>query len=73
MLLMPLAAGFESVPRSQEYFGLTMSWLGHFIFGINHPPTINDSMKLPRHAKIIGYCALIIFVISFIPVPFKMM
>jgi len=43
-----------------------------FIFGINHPPTINDSIKLPRHAKIIGYCALIIFLVSFIPVPFKM-
>lgn len=43
-----------------------------FIFGINHPPTINDSMPLPRHAKIMGYIALIIFIISFIPVPFKM-
>ncbi len=43
-----------------------------FMFGINHPPTMNDSIKLPRHAKIIGYCALIIFIISFIPVPFKM-
>lgn len=43
-----------------------------FMFGINHPPTINDSIRLPRHAKIIGYCALLIFIISFIPVPFKM-
>ncbi|MCP4706532.1 MAG: site-2 protease family protein, partial [candidate division Zixibacteria bacterium] len=43
-----------------------------FMFGINHPPTINDSIKLPRHARIIGYCALFIFIISFIPVPFKM-
>ncbi len=43
-----------------------------FMFGINHPPTINDSIKLPRHAKIIGYCALIIFIISFIPIPFML-
>ena len=43
-----------------------------FIFGVNHPPTINDSIKLPRHAKLMGYCALIIFIISFIPVPFMM-
>lgn len=42
-----------------------------FVFGINHPPTINDAIELPRHAKIIGYCALIIFIICFIPIPFK--
>nr|MBN2276846.1 site-2 protease family protein [candidate division Zixibacteria bacterium] len=42
-----------------------------FLFGIKHPPTINDEMVLPRHARIMGYAAIFIFIISFIPVPFS--
>lgn len=42
-----------------------------FIFGLKHPPTINDSIKLPLHAKIMAYSAIAIFILSFIPVPFR--
>ena len=41
-----------------------------FLFGITHPPTVNDAMALPRSAKIMGIAAIIIFIISFIPIPF---
>ncbi|PKK83423.1 MAG: hypothetical protein CVT49_08365 [candidate division Zixibacteria bacterium HGW-Zixibacteria-1] len=42
-----------------------------FLFGIKHPPTVNDSMKVPRSTRLLGYIAIVIFVISFVPVPFS--
>ncbi len=40
------------------------------IFGLRHPPTFNDALPLSRTARIMGYASLVIFIISFIPVPF---
>ncbi|MCX7991839.1 MAG: site-2 protease family protein [Proteobacteria bacterium] len=42
------------------------------ILGRNHPPVIDEEEKLPLSKKIVGLIALIIFVITFVPVPFKM-
>lgn len=41
------------------------------MFGIKHPPTLNDSKKLNSSERLLGIIALIIFVISFTPVPFQ--
>ncbi len=49
------------------FFGLLI-----FIFGLKHPPTMNDGMELPLHARILGYAAIVIFILSFIPEPFKL-
>jgi len=49
------------------FFGLLV-----FIFGLKHPPTMNDRAELPMHAKILGYAAIVIFILSFIPEPFKL-
>lgn len=49
------------------FFGLLV-----FIFGMKHPPTMNDGAELPLHAKILGYTAIVIFILSFIPEPFKL-
>lgn len=53
-------------------------WPGWFIWGgialivrPAHPPTLNDSLELDLKRKIIGWVALVIFVISFIPVPIR--
>lgn len=43
-----------------------------FILGRHHPPVIDEEEELPLSKKIIGLSALIIFIITFIPVPFKM-
>ena len=48
------------------FFGILV-----FLFGVKHPPTVNDSMKVPRSTRLMGYIAIIIFVISFVPVPFS--
>lgn len=42
------------------------------ILGRYHPPVINEDEELPSSKKIIGILSLIIFIITFIPVPFKM-
>lgn len=51
-------------------------WFGWFLFAIllaiirRHPPTMNDSIPLDRKRRVIGILALILFVLSFTPVPF---
>ncbi len=40
------------------------------ILRLNHPPVIYWETPLPRHKKIIGLIALVIFVLTFTPTPF---
>jgi len=47
------------------FFGLLV-----FLFGINHPPTLDDNFRISRSSRIMGLAAVIIFIICFIPVPF---
>lgn len=42
-----------------------------FLLGRSHPPLIDETVPLEREDKILGATALIIFIITFIPVPFK--
>ena len=41
------------------------------IFGVNHPPTLNDSKPISKSAKTLGIISLIIMFISFTPIPFR--
>lgn len=41
------------------------------IFGIKHPPTLNDGRPLSRAALIMALSAILIMVLSFTPVPFR--
>lgn len=41
------------------------------ILGRNHPPVVDEEEKLPISKKIIGIIALFIFIITFVPVPFR--
>lgn len=40
------------------------------VFGIRHPPIVNPDESLDGRRKIIGWATLVIFVITFAPVPF---
>jgi hypothetical protein len=58
--------------------GLGFMWFGWWFFGalviffgLNHPPTIQDDIPAGRPAGILGLLAMIIFVVTFIPVPFS--
>ncbi len=42
-----------------------------FVMGVAHPPTLNDKKPLPMAAKVMGWIALGILVLSFTPVPFR--
>ena len=41
------------------------------VFGVKHPPTLNDSVKLSRTAIILAVSSLIIMILSFTPIPFR--
>ena len=41
------------------------------VFGVKHPPTLNDTKELSRPALVMGIAAIVIFVLSFTPVPFR--
>ena len=41
------------------------------IIGIYHPPLLDDDVPLDFKGEIIGWFTLLIFIITFIPVPFK--
>ena len=53
-------------------------WPGWFVWvalvlliKIGHPPTMNDQLPLDTKRKVIGWLAMIIFILSFTPVPIK--
>ena len=53
-------------------------WQGWFVWvvlvlliKIGHPPTLNDDLPLDNRRKVIGWMAMLIFVLSFTPVPIK--
>lgn len=41
------------------------------VFGVKHPPTLNDHKQLDRNSTMIAIVAIIILVVSFTPVPFE--
>jgi membrane-associated protease RseP (regulator of RpoE activity) len=41
-----------------------------FLMGTKHPPTMDDHVPLDAGRKLIGWIALILFVLTFTPVPF---
>ncbi len=43
-----------------------------FIFGLKHPPTLDDSRELSGATKFMGIAAILIFILCFVPVPFKL-
>lgn len=67
-----LAATFALIPLG--YF----LWPGWFVWvvlvlliKIGHPPTLNDQVPLDAKRKVIGWLAMLIFILSFTPVPIK--
>jgi membrane-associated protease RseP (regulator of RpoE activity) len=41
-----------------------------FVMGTKHPPTMDDHLPLDTGRKLIGWVALVLFVLTFTPVPF---
>jgi membrane-associated protease RseP (regulator of RpoE activity) len=63
----PVIAGLKNV----LWEGWAIWALLLFILGLNHPPVIYWENPLERSRKYIGWISLIIFILTFIPVPFR--
>lgn len=57
--------------------GLALLWPGWIIwaalilaFGLSHPPPLNDITPLNRKRKILALIAFLIFILTFVPIPF---
>jgi Zn-dependent protease len=55
-----------------------LGWQGWFlwvilplIFGLRHPPPLNDHTPLDSRRKLLGVGMIIVFILVFIPIPFK--
>lgn len=45
-------------------------WAGIvFVLGLKHPPTLDESVPLEPKHRLMGYASLVIFTITFIPIP----
>jgi hypothetical protein len=40
-----------------------------FLFGLNHPPTLDDNFRISPATRMLGISAIVIFIICFMPVP----
>jgi membrane-associated protease RseP (regulator of RpoE activity) len=46
-------------------------WAGLvFLLGLRHPPVLDESIPLEPKHRIIGYASILIFILTFVPVPF---
>lgn len=43
------------------------------VIGLRHPPVISWEVPLDKRRKVIGWLAFVIFILTFIPVPFKIL
>jgi membrane-associated protease RseP (regulator of RpoE activity) len=41
------------------------------VFGLRHPPPLDDITPLDRRRKLIGYATIVIFILIFTPIPFS--
>jgi membrane-associated protease RseP (regulator of RpoE activity) len=60
------------VLRSVGFFGWFV-WLGLIVFllGPFHPPALDDVTELDNRRRLIGYAVIVIFILTFVPVPFQ--
>jgi membrane-associated protease RseP (regulator of RpoE activity) len=59
-----LALGFQS-PMWWFFAGFGL------LFGVKHPPTLNDERPISKAALIMAICSILIMTLSFTPVPFR--
>jgi membrane-associated protease RseP (regulator of RpoE activity) len=58
------------IPLGFYWAGLWV-WAGLvLILGLRHPPILDESIPLEPKHRIIGYVSIVIFIVTFVPVPF---
>ncbi|HEY6358568.1 MAG TPA: hypothetical protein VIX35_10010, partial [Vicinamibacterales bacterium] len=65
-----LAATVLLVLRSYSWIAMTIMLLAMAIFlGVRHPRIVDEDTPLDPRRQFVAFCALIIFIVSFTPVP----
>jgi membrane-associated protease RseP (regulator of RpoE activity) len=55
-----------------EFLNVWLLWaLLANVFGLRHPPPLDDITPLDRRRKLIGYATIVIFILIFTPIPFS--
>lgn len=62
---------FGMLILSYYYFGWIIIALIVLFLGVQHPPALDDDSPVSKLEIVIGILALVLFIISFTPVPFK--
>jgi len=65
-----LGLGLLMVLGFQSAMWWVFAALGLFM-GVGHPPTLDDRRPVSRGARLLGWTALVILLLSFTPVPFQ--
>lgn len=72
VLLILIALGAYLAVATQQLLNVWLLWaLLSQVFGLRHPPPLDDITPLDRKRKLIGYATIVIFVLIFTPVPFS--
>ena len=43
-----------------------------FVFGPYHPPALDDVTELDNRRQMIGYLTIVLFILIFVPTPFRL-
>ncbi len=71
-ILVLVAMGAYLAVTTGEWLNVWFVWaLLVQIFGLRHPPPLDDVTPLDRKRKLIGYATIVIFVLIFTPIPFS--
>ncbi|MBI5568046.1 MAG: site-2 protease family protein [Chloroflexi bacterium] len=72
VLLALIALGAYLAVATEQLLNVWLMWaLLSQVFGLRHPPPLDDITPLDRNRKLIGYGVIVIFVLIFTPVPFS--
>jgi len=72
VLLVLIALGAYLAVATKQLLNVWLLWaLLSQVFGLRHPPPLDDITPLDRKRKLIGYATIVVFVLIFTPVPFS--
>jgi membrane-associated protease RseP (regulator of RpoE activity) len=71
-LVVLLGLGFFLAFTTHDFLNVWLIWaLLTQVFGLRHPPPLDDITPLDRRRKLIGYATIVIFILIFTPIPFS--
>ena len=72
VLVVLIALGAYLAVATEQLLNVWLLWaLLSQVFGLRHPPPLDDITPLDRKRKLIGYATIVLFILIFTPVPFS--